>query len=308
MKGEDPMSILEEQNARHVALLEKLRAEGRAKRYDVDPFVEVFTIVDNVYHFYVKSPGAGGDPWMHLVVGPERALLIDTAYGIGNLKGLVETLTDKPYDVVNTHFHGDHAMGNYQFNRVYSHKYDVPSLIQQLDPKARERFVPNESSYYKASDLVPVRDYEIVGVDSHYIFDLGGGHEIELIHMPGHAPGGCVLLDKKNRMLFSGDAIVNTPTFIFGDLPAGEFSEYMTIRSYKAELLKLKERKGEFDGLYPGHSWLGVPPVIVDEMIEVCDSIINDPDKFDEDFSAFGRPARIRKIGYASIAFSKSRV
>jgi glyoxylase-like metal-dependent hydrolase (beta-lactamase superfamily II) len=308
MKGDNFMAVFEKQSARHVELLKKLRAEGKSKIYDIDPFAEVFSIVYGVYHIYVKSPGGGGDPWMHLVVGPERALLIDTAYGIGNLKGLVKTLTDKPYDVVNTHFHGDHAMGNYQFDKVYIHKYDVPSLIQQLDPKARERFVPNETSYYTADDLVPVRDYEIVGVDNHYIFDLGQGHEIELIHMPGHAPGGCVLLDKKNRMLFSGDAIVNTPTFIFGDLPDSEYADYMTIRSYKDELLKLKERVNEFDGLYPGHSYLGVPPVIVDEMIQVCDSIINDPGNFDDELNFIGRSAKIRVIDYASIAFSEARI
>ena len=44
-----------------------------------------------------------------LFVGTERALLLDTGIGIGDLKGLVEEITDKPYDVVLTHGHRDHV-------------------------------------------------------------------------------------------------------------------------------------------------------------------------------------------------------
>lgn len=302
------MSVMEKKMAVTNEWLAKKRADGSARKYDVNPFAEVFCFTPGVYHLYVKSPGMGGDPWMHLIVGPKRALLIDTAYGIGDLKGLVETITEKPYDVVNTHFHGDHSMGNYQFDRVYAHKYDVPALKRQLDPGARANFVPKEDSSFTEADLVPVKDYEIVGVDNHHVFDLGDGHEVELIHIPGHAAGGCVLLDKKNRMLFSGDAVVYTPTFLFGDLPKDEYAEYMTIRSYRDELVKLAARKSEFDGLYPGHSRLGVSPNIVDEMVEVCENIIANPEKFDEEFAAFGRPSRIRAIGDASIAYSEARI
>ena len=38
--------------------------------------------------------------------GAERALLIDTGFGVGDLKALCERLTDKPLLVVDTHSHG----------------------------------------------------------------------------------------------------------------------------------------------------------------------------------------------------------
>ena len=41
----------------------------------------------------------GSDVCEYLIEGSERAALIDTGYGIGDLKGFVETLTEKPYDV-----------------------------------------------------------------------------------------------------------------------------------------------------------------------------------------------------------------
>ena len=100
------------------------------KVYDVDPYVMVFEDEDvpGVFHIYYDAHSKGASAWMHLIVGQERALLIDTAFGIGDLRGLVETLTDKPVDVVNTHFHGDHSAGNGQFETIFIHKYDIPYL------------------------------------------------------------------------------------------------------------------------------------------------------------------------------------
>ena len=62
---------------------------------------------------------------MYLVVGTERALLIDTGSGYCDLKSIVERLTDKPYDVVLTHGHVDHAGGCDIFPEIYIHPDDV---------------------------------------------------------------------------------------------------------------------------------------------------------------------------------------
>ena len=44
---------------------------------------------------------------MYLVVGETRALVIDAGTGFCDLKGIVEGLTDLPYDVALTHGHPD---------------------------------------------------------------------------------------------------------------------------------------------------------------------------------------------------------
>ena len=49
--------------------------------------------------------------YSYLVEGDERAVLLDTGCGLGDLKAYVESLTDKPYEVVLTHGHVDHAGG-----------------------------------------------------------------------------------------------------------------------------------------------------------------------------------------------------
>ena len=55
----------------------------------------------------------------YFLVGEERALLIDTACGLSDLKGIAASLTDKPYDVVLTHGHLDHVGGIGAFTDVY---------------------------------------------------------------------------------------------------------------------------------------------------------------------------------------------
>ena len=76
-----------------------------------------------------------GDPWMYLITGPEKALLIDTSFGIGDLRGLVDEITGgMPTIVVNTHASVDHSYGNFQFEKVYCHEYAVPYLQKQMDP------------------------------------------------------------------------------------------------------------------------------------------------------------------------------
>ena len=68
---------------------------------------------------------------IYVIVGNERALVIDTGTGIGDLKGLIETrITQKPYDVIASHNHVDHLGGAGWFDKIYMH----PADIEHTDP------------------------------------------------------------------------------------------------------------------------------------------------------------------------------
>ena len=76
------------------AFMRELRTNNRTKRiYDIDPYAEVYQFRDNLYGIFSENIDGGGDVWEYLIVGPEKAMLIDTGYGIGNLKGLAELLS-----------------------------------------------------------------------------------------------------------------------------------------------------------------------------------------------------------------------
>ena len=60
----------------------------------------------------------------YLVLGEEKALLIDSGFGLGSLKKVVDGLTDLPVVLVNTHGHPDHGGGNGEFGSPYLHPDD----------------------------------------------------------------------------------------------------------------------------------------------------------------------------------------
>lgn len=300
--------IIERQTLLGLQQLHQLWADGKAYRPKAFPLAEVYQTAPGVHSIWGRSPGTGGDAWTHLIVGEERAVVVDTGFGIGDLRGLIESLTDKPYDVFNTHFHGDHTFGNVQFDQVYIHRYDEPALRAMLTPDAQARMVPRNGAFYTEKDLPPFKPYTIIPVDEGFTFDLGGGETLEVVHIPGHSAGGAALLDHQKRILFSGDTICCTPSFIFGPLPEGEYQAYMTVHAFRDALEKLAGRTGEFDVLYPGHGYLGVPKEIVTDELNVCQSIIDNPDQYDDLLESIGRKAMVKKIGWGSVAYSIERI
>ncbi|QNK39100.1 MBL fold metallo-hydrolase [Caproicibacter fermentans] len=87
----------------------------------------------------IRRIRGAGDVCMHLVEGRRRAALIDTGYGLGDLKGYIESLTDKPYDVLITHGHVDHAGGVGQFEKVYMNHADIPLYQRHCQMETRRK-------------------------------------------------------------------------------------------------------------------------------------------------------------------------
>ena len=61
-----------------------------------------------------------------LIEGEEKAALVDTGCGIGDLAGEVRALTDKPLIILLTHTHFDHDGGVFEFP-------GVPVYVNPLD-------------------------------------------------------------------------------------------------------------------------------------------------------------------------------
>lgn len=299
----DWKKYMEQSDAYAASLCEK-----EHKVYDVDPYVMVFEDEDvpGIFHIYYDAYSKGASAWMHLIVGQERALLIDTAFGIGDLRGLVETLTDKPVDVVNTHFHGDHSAGNGQFETIFIHKYDIPYL--EMSEKAENRLLPAPGTY-REEDIIPLRSAKHVAMEDGFVFRLGEGHEVEVIHMPGHAAGGCMLLDRKYNLLFSGDAVVFTPTLIIGRFPAPYYPEYLTVTAFRDALKKALPKCQNAKKLYTGHSVQGISPVYLTDMIDCCEKIIAHPDQYETyDYVSDPSQKQIMCVGHAMLVYTNDRI
>lgn len=146
-----------------------------------------------------------GTEYMFLLEGEEKALLIDTGYGVGNLRAFVEKLTEKPILVTNTHYHPDHAAGNGEFDCAYvsaGWEVDAPSVDA-------EGAVPFDLK------KLPYPDYEKIIVGDGYVFDLGG-REVEVLDAkPAHCNSSLFFLDRTNRILFCGDEYASNLTLMY---------------------------------------------------------------------------------------------
>ena len=132
----------------------------------------------------------------YLVAGEERACLIDTMNGYNDLAEAVRGLTDKPVFVVNTHGHPDHIFGNVYFDGAYLHPADLPmARMFAEDPGFEAEF---GARGLRMPPFRPVREGDV--------FDLGGRH-LEVFELPGHTPGGILLLLREDRVLFTGDSV-----------------------------------------------------------------------------------------------------
>ncbi len=281
----------EPENPVRFAFMKLLREHDKTKRVfmDIDPYAEVYTFRDNLYGIYTESLDGMGDSWIFVIDGPEKALVIDTSFGLGDLKSLIEELIGKgkEYFVANTHAHFDHAYGNCQFEKVYCHECEVPLLRTKQDPHIWDYLFDENGNGiwadFDRNDLVPYKEYEIVGVPDGYIFDLGQGYEVELVFLPGHSPGHCGFLDKHNRIFFPGDdCCVGAVGAGGGGTPGQPFRENLTIEALTKELRKVVARIDEFDCLFPSHGPVETGTIMLVSLLEACEEVLADPKKYDE--------------------------
>ncbi len=274
----------EPENPVRWAFNQLLRSHDKTKKiYPIDPYAEVYQFRDNLYCIYTESLDGMGDVWSFLILGPEKALLIDTSFGLGNLKGLCETLAgDREIILANTHSHYDHAYGNFPFGKAYCSEYEVPLLTSKKDPHIWD-YLFDENGRGKwcdfdRADLVQYQDYEIIGVPDGYKFDLGQGYEIELFQMGGHTPGHAGFLDKQNRIFFPGDDACIGALGV-GGTPA-EYDPFhkATVTELRNNLQRIIARRDDFDALFPSHGLIDLGPIVLTSIVEACDRVIADPE------------------------------
>lgn len=216
-----------------------------------------------------------GGSMIYLVHGSERALLIDTGWGIGDLPDLVRSLTPLPVTVVNTHVHPDHTFGNPQFDEVHVPEADVFMAKMAFTGEEREwalkGIVPQPlPPNFDAVDWGTAMPASIMPIEDGYCFELGQ-RNIQVIAVPGHSPGSLCLLDRQSRMLFTGDMVLSAQIWM-------HLEESCSLQQYVHSLRKLQTRSDEFDGILPGHEniqKLPCPAHLIDDLLRGAEAILN---------------------------------
>jgi glyoxylase-like metal-dependent hydrolase (beta-lactamase superfamily II) len=216
---------------------------------------EIFEILPEVYQIR-DAFGACAS----LIIGTKKAILFDTMNGIGDLKGLVETLTSVPLMVINSHGHVDHVGGNYQFEQIYLNQKDWSvletnrSILQTIEINMNQKLVNCMKSLEMTDHLVDIQPGTMI--------DLGN-RSVKVIALEGHTKGSIGLLLTEESVLFAGDAF--TPQMCLF------FPESLTVEEYQKMILRTMQE--EFDQYVLGHYVEFFPKSYLEKMLE-CSKLV----------------------------------
>lgn len=221
-------------------------------------------------HLLTSEAGA------YLIVGENKALLIDTCMALPGFAETVAGLTDKPVEVLCTHAHPDHIGNNRLFKKIYLAADDRELLGLQTTPDYLEgmlaRAVPGAVRFLLRPEMKAViRDTTAAGEyeylrDGH-IFELGG-RQLEVVATPGHTRGSICVLDRRSRRLFSGDTVCDWGILLHLDLASPP-------REYLKSVERLRELSGCFDEIWPAHHRKPIDNRYLDEYIACARSIVD---------------------------------
>ncbi len=217
---------------------------------------EVYRVADDVYAVY--EPGQFEEVISFLIVGDTRALLFDTGLGVGDIRSVVDSLTDLPVVVLNSHTHYDHVGGNHDFERVLgldtvytraNERGTAPgALAEVLGPAWVWKPLPAgvEADRYRTEPWHAAR--RIAGGE---IIDIGG-RRLEVLATPGHAPDAICLLDRDNRLLFTGDTFYLAA--LYTHLEGSDFA------AYRRTAARLSALAADLDAVMTSHNVPVVSP------------------------------------------------
>ena len=179
----------------------------------------------------------------HVVRVDEMAtdcLIVDTGLDDRDLVAFLADQQLEPAAVVLTHGHADHIVGLDALRRdflqikVYVHKLDATMLT---DPQANLSALTGMPFTTQPADVL-LEEGDVV---------TEAGITLQVLHTPGHTPGGICLYAEQEGILFAGDTL-----FADGvgrtDFPGG--SSAQLIESIQAKLLGLPDETV----VYPGHA------------------------------------------------------
>ena len=192
----------------------------------------------------------------YILEGDECTLCIDSGMTKLNYYSYVSQITDLPIlGVINTHSHFDHTGGNGYFNRIFMNKL--------AEIGAKTPFDGEKANYPLDYSITPVKEGDTINL---------GNRELEIIEIGAHDLSSIAILDKTNRILFSGDELES------GWCNVGVMENNQkgnTIENHYKNMKKLKARWDEFDCICPGHHGAPLSKDLLNHVI-IADKMILD--------------------------------
>ena len=182
-------------------------------------------------------------------------VVVDPGFQSQRVAEAVSSLMYTHFALINTHCHFDHVaedaciMDEFGF-KLFIHEEDADSVSKPIESNVLNRLFG--------------RSFEALNVERRLsdgdVIDLGEGVSLEVLHTPGHSPGGLCLFERQSRVLFTGDTVFKDSVGRT-DLAGGDWEH---LAESVGRLVGFAEENGVKE-FYPGHG----PPGTIDDLRRV---------------------------------------
>jgi len=189
----------------------------------VEPPLQVQFIDQNTVAIRQSLKTSFEAPFIFLIFGEDKVLLIDTGAGNINLRTVIDELIAQWLEannqegvslvIMHTHGHGDHVSGDEQFTDRSDTKIVGHGVTDIIDFFGIQSW-PNE-----------IREFDL------------GGRVVDLIPTPGHHDTHIMVYDRLSRLLFSGDVLYPGRLYF----QCGKADEFKRSIDRVAEFMKTRE-------------------------------------------------------------------
>ena len=173
------------------------------------------------------------------LVGKEEVTVIDPGPAMQEHIDVITTAAPNIKQILVTHTHPDHSPGV----RLLKEKLDVPAYGMLTNSSKNQDQTFNPERILDDGEVFQEEEFTI-----------------EVVHTPGHASNHLCFILKEEKLIFTGDHIMNGSTVVIGP-PDGNMKQYIQ------SLEKLKDY--DIEKIAPGHGEL------LENPHEVADWIIN---------------------------------
>ncbi len=146
-------------------------------------------------------------------------MLFDTGLGHFSLRRHVALVRERPIVCAASHSHFDHIGSHHEFADRAIHRNEADILANPDRKRTLAERYADEQMFDTLPEGWVSKDYRIepapatTELKDGDVVDLGD-RAFEVIHTPGHSPGGIALWEKKTGTLLSGDIVYDGPLIL----------------------------------------------------------------------------------------------
>ena len=163
--------------------------------------------------------------------GRERDLLFDSGLGHFSLRAHVPLVTERPLTCVASHTHFDHIGSHHEFPGCCVHHAEAAILADPRNEWTCADRYATDDMFDAMPESWDQSRYQVKPAHADRLLEDGdiidlGDRAFEVVHTPGHSPGGIGLFETRTGIFLSGDIIYDGP--LIDDAYHSVVADYVT--------------------------------------------------------------------------------